>query len=127
MKSSDWIRKLRALLSTQQPEPAQQAQRIVNTQLHIVLPARVGVVAVTLYYVFTSGWREELQKQSTYQVVLDNLTVFFYIYVACIVAATAVFLLWRRFPPGFFQWIAFLLGLADGLFVAGLTFITGGV
>src|ERR1041384_4283227 len=100
MNSSDWRwpRKLRKLLSTQQPEPAQQAQRIVSTQLHIVLPARVGVIAVTLYYVLGSGWSKEME--STYKVVLDNLTVCFFIYIACIIVASAVFLLRRYLPAG---------------------------
>jgi signal transduction histidine kinase len=40
--------------------------------------------------------------------------------------ASVVLLLWRRFPPGIFQWLVFALGLLDGLFVAELAFLTGG-
>jgi signal transduction histidine kinase len=37
-----------------------------------------------------------------------------------------LFALWRRLPPGLFQWLAFTLGLLDGLFIAGIAMITGG-
>jgi signal transduction histidine kinase len=40
--------------------------------------------------------------------------------------ASVVLLLWRRFPPGIFQWLVFALGLLDGLFAAELTVLTGG-
>ena len=35
-------------LLTFRPEPEQQARRIVKMQLHIVLPAKVGIIAVIL-------------------------------------------------------------------------------
>ena len=41
-----WIKGLNKLLSTRQPEPARQAERIVAMQLHMVLPTKAGVVAV---------------------------------------------------------------------------------
>jgi hypothetical protein len=37
-----------------------------------------------------------------------------------------LFVSWRRLPPGLFQWLAFTMGLLDGLFMAGMTMVTGG-
>jgi len=111
-------------LLTFRPEPEQQARRIVKMQLHIVLPAKVGIIAVILYYVFTSDWT--LVAPSAHDVALDFLRKYFLIYTACNLAVGAVFAYWRRFPPWIFQWLVFILGLLDGLFVSGLVLITDG-
>jgi signal transduction histidine kinase len=119
-----WVQGIKRLLSTQQPEPAQQAERIAAMQLHIVLPAKAGVIAVALYYIVYSDLFHE--AQSTYKVVLENMQWYLWIYLSCNLVAGLIFGLRKRFPPGLFQWIAFTLGLLDGLFMAGLTFVTGG-
>ncbi|MGN6643843.1 MAG: ATP-binding protein [Verrucomicrobiota bacterium] len=126
MNRSSWrgIGWLKELLATQRPEPAHQAGRIVKMQLHIVLPAKMGVIAVALYYVFFSGWFHELPTPQA--VVLQALQVFFVAYLLCNIIATGIIFSWRRFPPGIVQWIVFTLGLLDGIFVAGLIFMTGG-
>ena len=119
-----WMKGLSGLLSTRRPEPTQQARRIVATQLNIVLPAKAGVIAVVLHYLFFSGSADEVI--TTRLVVLETLQKYFIVYVFCNVIATVAFLLWQRFPPGIFQWLVFTLGLLDGLFVAGLVLMTGG-
>jgi signal transduction histidine kinase len=119
-----WLRRVRKLLSTQQPQPEQQAQRIVAMQLHIVLPAKAGVIAVVLYYLFLSGWFYD--TPTTQLVVHETMKGYFVVYVLCNIVAAVVLSLWRRFPASLFQWLAFTLGILDGIFVAGLTAITDG-
>ena len=122
MKFADsrWIKGL----LTFRPEPEQQAQRIVNMQLRIVLPAKAGIIAVILAYVFTSGW--SVEAPSARDVALDYLRKYFLVYTACNIGIGALFVYWRRFPPQLFQWLVFVLGLLDGLFVSGLVIITDG-
>jgi signal transduction histidine kinase len=119
-----WKKGLAQLLAAMRPAPEPQARRIVGMQLHIVLPAKAGVIGVVLYYLFSSG---PLYEVTTLRgVVLEMLEGYFLIYILCNIVAGVVFALWRRFPPGIFQWLVFTLGLLDGLFMAGLAFITGG-
>ena len=106
------------------PEPEQQAQRIVNMQLRIVLPAKAGVIGVVLFYVFTSQWIQE--APSAHNVALDFLKRYFVIYSLCNLVAGAMFVKWRSFSPELFQWLVFTLGLLDGLFVSVLVIITDG-
>jgi signal transduction histidine kinase len=126
MKLLDWqtFKGLPKLLATSPAEPPQQAERIVAVQLHIVLPVKVGVIAVVLYYLFYAGWLTE--EPTTRWVVEQTLQRFFLIYIVCNAVAGVVLLLWRRFPPGIFQWLVFALGLLDGLLAAELAFLTGG-
>lgn len=126
MKFTDWeqIKQLRKLLATDRPEPSQQAARIVAMQRDIVLPAKAGIILVVLYYLFYSGWFYEVP--TTRSVLQELLKNFFLIYILCNAVAALLLLFWRRFPPAMFQWIAFTLGLLDGLFMAGLVIVTGG-
>jgi len=125
MKIFDWerFRKLRWLLATDRPEPAQQAERIVAMQRDVVLPSKAGVFLVVLYYLFYSGWFE---GPTTRLVVLETLQNYFLFYLLGNFLGAVGFILWRRLPPGLFQWLAFTLGLLDGLFLAGMTIVTGG-
>ena len=125
MKIFDWerLKKLRRLLATDRPEPAQQAERIVVVQRDVVLPAKAGVGLVVLGYLLYYGWLEE---QSTRLVVLETIKHYSEIYLGCTLAGAFFFISWRRFPPGLFQWLAFTLGLLDGLFLAGMVILTGG-
>ena len=126
MKPLDWqtFKGLPKLLATSPTEPPQQAERIVAVQLHIVLPVKVGVIAVVLYYLFYAGWLSE--ELTVRWVVQETLQRYFLIYVVCNAVAGVVLLFWRRFPPAIFQWLVFSLGLLDGLFVAELMILTGG-
>ncbi len=124
LSDSNWIRSLPRLFSTPRLEPAQQAERIVTMQLNIVFPAKAGVIGVVLYYLASTGGFENLLTPR--KVVLDVLQVFFVTYLLGNLTAWAFFRLRRRFAASIFQWMAFALGLMDGLFMAGLTFLTGG-
>ena len=126
MKRIDWggLRKLPGLLLAPRPEPGRQAERIVSMQLHVVLPARAGLFLVVLFYLFQSDWF--YGGPTTRGVVMETLKQYFVVYSLCNAVAGALFGLWRRLPPGLFQWILFTLGLLDGLFVAALALITGG-
>jgi signal transduction histidine kinase len=126
MKFIDWerLKGLRRLLATDRPEPTRQAARIVAMQRDVVLPSKAGVMLVVLYYLFYSGWFYE--APTTRSVVQETLKNYFLVYIFCNFLGALFFYFWRRLPPGLFQWLAFTMGLLDGLFVAGMTIVTGG-
>ncbi|HTV41545.1 MAG TPA: HAMP domain-containing sensor histidine kinase [Candidatus Sulfotelmatobacter sp.] len=122
--SLQWLKGLPALLAAPRPDPARQAQLIISMQRRIVLPVRIVVVAVVLYYVFSVDW--SAGPPSIQTVILEMLRSFLIVYVVCNVIAAAIFYSWKWFPTGLFQWLVFILGLLDGLFVSSLMVITGG-
>jgi signal transduction histidine kinase len=126
MNFFDWeyFKRMGRLLATDSPEPAQQAERVATMQRDVVLPSKAGVLLVVLYYLFYSGWFYDVP--TTRSVVQEVLKHYFLIYLACNVVGAIFFFNWRRLPPGLFQWLAFTMGLLDGLFVAGLAIVTGG-
>lgn len=126
MKSGSWqlLKGLPALLAAPRPDPARQAQLIISMQRRIVLPVRSVVVAVVLYYVFSVSWAGG--PPSTQTVIFEALRSFLILYVICNVIAAVIFYSWKWFPAALFQWLVFILGLLDGLFVSSLMVITGG-
>src|SRR5216117_231815 len=126
MKPGSWqrLKRLLALLAVLHPESAESAQRIVALQRNVVLPARVLVVAGVLYHLYSSPWLGVVVD--TYQVVFETILNVFAAYAMLVAATTALFFVVRRFPPGIVQWIVFIIGLGDGVFLGGLTVLTGG-
>jgi signal transduction histidine kinase len=126
MKFIDWerLKGLRRMLVTDRPEPTRQAERIVVMQRDVVLPSKAGVILVVLYYLFFSDWLYNTPTPRS--VAQDTLKDYVLVYVLCNCLGALFFYFWRRLPPGLFQWLAFTMGLLDGLFVTGLTIVTGG-
>ncbi len=111
------------VLAMPEPEPTQQAARILAMQRNIVLPTRLMVTGVVLYYLYYSHWLDEVATPR--EVVLETLQRFFILYIV-VSAIAAVLLILRRFPSRLVQWVVFTVGLLDGLLLAGLTVETGG-
>jgi len=125
MKLIDWerLKGLRQVLTTDRPEPTRQAERILTMQRDVVLPSKAGVILVVLYYLFFSDWFYEIPTPRA--VMQDTLKDYVLVYVLCNFLGALLFYFWRRLP-GLFQWLAFTMGLLDGLFITGLTIVTGG-
>lgn len=125
MKSSPWhwLKAYSSLLAPPRPEPTRQAELIVAVQRRIVLPVKAGVIVMVLHFFFSSSGLSPIPDTET--VVLQTLRGFFPVYIAANIIGGVIFFTWKRFPAGLFQWLVFILGLLDGLFVAGLMLITG--
>jgi signal transduction histidine kinase len=126
MKSGgwQWLRRLPEGLAQAQLEPAEQTRRDAARQRNIFLPARLIVALFVLYQLYYSPWL--LNIVNTYGVMFELIQQVIEAYALTVIVAVVVFLVVRRFPPGFIQWFTFFFGLADGLFLGGLTILTGG-
>lgn len=112
------------MLAAPRLEPAEHAQRILTIQRNIIMPARLLVVAAVLLQLHTSTWLTNVVD--TYGVVFEAIQNTL---LACafLTLVTAVFIyVVRRFPPGTVQWLVFVIGLGDGVFLGALTILTDG-
>ncbi|NOS72699.1 MAG: GHKL domain-containing protein [Verrucomicrobia bacterium] len=119
-----WLKQLLALLETPRPDPAQHTRRIVALQRHIILPARLLAIAIAIAIFFSSPWQSD--ERNTYAVVFESILNGFAVYVLFILAVTVLFYVARKFPPRGVQALVFTVGLADGIFLGALTFLTDG-
>ena len=119
-----WLKKLPGTLSGPRLEPAQQAQRILVIQRNIISPARLLVIAAVLFQLHTSRWLNE--AVDTYGVVFEAAQNTMLAYACVALMVTVVIYVVRRFPPGAVQWLVFIIGLGDGVFLGALTLLTEG-
>jgi signal transduction histidine kinase len=113
------------LLTFPQPEPAEQAARILAVQRNIVLPTRLMVTAVVFYYLFHSHWEDQSEQTMPQEVVFETLQSYFIFYIL-FAGLSGTLLILRRFPSALVKWVVFVMGLLDGLLFAGLAVETGG-
>ena len=112
------------VLAEVRSEPAEHARRQLARQRNIFLPARLVVAGLVLFQFYTSPWLGDVVN--TYGVIFETIQSVFITYSAIVLAATVFFYVVKKFPPGTVQWFIFALGIADGLFLGGLTVLTGG-
>lgn len=126
MKSGrwQWLRRMPEVLAEAQLEPAEQTRRHVARQRNIFLPARLMVVGVVLYQLYNSPWL--VNVVNTYGVVFETIQGFILAYGVLALLATILFFFVPKFSPDVIRWIVFFFGLADGVFLGGLTVLTGG-
>jgi signal transduction histidine kinase len=110
-------------LAAPRVEPVEHAHRILALQRNIVLPSKLVVIAVVFYHLYFSRWTDDMEIS---RVVLDTMQNLFGPYVLLNLAIAASFFVVRQFPPGAVQWLVFMAGLLDGMFLGGLTVLTGG-
>ncbi|MSU59633.1 MAG: HAMP domain-containing histidine kinase [Pedosphaera sp.] len=119
-----WLKRLPALLEAPRPEPAEHAQRILVLQRNIVLPARLVVLAAVFFSLYNSRWLGAVVTE--YGVLVETLQTILTGCALVMLAGTALFYVVRKFPSGAVQWVVFAVGIADGLFLAGLTTLDRG-
>ena len=119
-----WLQRLPATLAAARPEPREHAARILTLQRNIIMPARLLVVAFVLYYLHNSPWLSRAVNE--YGVMIETIENTFAACALLALVTAVVFYVPRRFPPGIVQWLVFIIGLGDGVFLGGLTVLTGG-
>ena len=119
-----WWKRLPGMLVALRPETAEHARWLVALQRNIILPARLSVIAIVFYQLNTSPWLTRVVD--SYGVIFETIQNVFAGYTLLVIGAAVVFFVVRRFPLGTVPWIVFVIGLADGVFLGGLTVLTGG-
>ncbi len=118
-----WLKRVPTMLAALRPEPAEHARRQLALQRNVLLPARLSVVAI-VFYLHATPWLAK--AVNAYGVMIETIQNVFAGYAFLVIGATVLFFVVRRFPPGTVPWIVFAIGLGDGVFLGGLTVLTGG-
>ena len=122
--ASQQLKKFARLVVSPGIEPAMQAARIQKFQREIVLPIKALLVLTLIYFFYFSNWID--QPSSNRDVALETTFGFFLFYILATFTVGSIFIFVRRMPLNVLQWTIFIMGLFDGLLLAGLTLITGG-
>ena len=112
------------VLAEARHEPAEHARRQLARQRNIFLPSRLVVAAIVLFQFYNSRWLGD--PVNPYGVIFETILNVIVVYALVVLAVTALFYVVKKFPLRAVQWFIFALGIADGVFLGGLTILTGG-
>lgn len=90
-----------------------------------MLPARTAAVGIIFYSFVSTPWFGV--TLSTPDVTVETVQYIFWFYVLASAAWAALLLNMGRLPLAVVQWTVVTSSLVDGLFIAGMTLITGGM
>jgi signal transduction histidine kinase len=127
MKLFSWesIRQLRELWRETTPPPEQMAQRLQTVERDVVLPVKACFILILIYNLFFSHWFDNVALPQTE--VQRALQRFFFVYLAVNLVVAAVLLFYRKMPTVVVQRFIFASNFADGVYLAALVYMTGGV
>jgi signal transduction histidine kinase len=122
------------LLTMASLDPRQQEWRINLIERDIGLPVRAVLIVILSYYLFLSNWmsevpvmRDVLLLEEARHFAQNVVQAAFLVYLAVNVAVAFVLLGRQKLPAVLIQWAVFSMALIDGLFLAGMVTVTGGI
>lgn len=126
MRTQVWtsLRDLWGLLTETAPPAEQMVARLKMVERDVVLPVKTVLALILLYYLYGSSWFEDVTLPQT--VAQQTIERFFLIYLIINIGVAGVLLFARELSWVLIQRIIFTSSFLDGLFLASLTFTTGG-
>jgi signal transduction histidine kinase len=127
MKSShrQWLKRLPALLEIPAPDPPRLLRRIEIMERDIMLPVKAVFIAMIFHSFNFRPWM--IQTNSTLDVMVETVQLIFGFYIlASVLLAVPLLNVWRL-PLAVVQWTVVTSSLVDGLLVAAMALITGGL
>ena len=115
---------LRELLRETAPAPEEMALRLKTVERDIVLPVKAVAIGILMFSLYRSRWFEDVTLTSS--IVHAIFERFFIIYLSFNVVMALLLMFSRPFPSVWLQRLIFASSFLDGLFLAAVTFRTGG-
>jgi signal transduction histidine kinase len=120
-----WLKRLPALFEIPAPDPARLLRRIVMMERNIMLPIKAVFIAFILYSFDITPWMG--LANSTLDVVVETVQLIFGFYILVNVILALVLFAAERLPLAVVQWTVVTSSLVDGIFIAGMALLTGGL
>jgi len=120
------LKRLPALFEIPAPDAERARRRIELMERNVMLPAKCFFIG-TIFYSFyrNSLWVGNIS--STQDVVVETMQIIFWFYVPLCALLALPILFSRRLPLAVLQWTVVTSSLVDGLLVACMSVITGGM
>jgi signal transduction histidine kinase len=118
------LERIRALLAETAPPAEQMSQRLRTVERDVILPVKAVFVLILIYYLFFANWFDDVALPQT--IAQQTIQRFFLIYLAVNAVVAGVLMFGRRVAESVIHRVIFTSNFFDGLFLAALTFVTGG-
>jgi signal transduction histidine kinase len=120
-----WLKQLPALFEIPAPDPAHLLRRIVMMERNIMLPVKAVFIAMISYSFDITAWVG--MANSALDVMVETVQLIFWFYILANILLAMFLLAAERLPLAVVQWTVVTGNLVDGIFVAGMALLTGGL
>jgi signal transduction histidine kinase len=119
------LKRLPALFEIPAPDVERARRRIELMERNLMLPVKLFFIG-TIYYSFNySPWVS--QVSSALDVTVETVQLIFWFYILLNVLLAMPLFAMKKLPLALVQWTVVTSALVDGLLLAGMTLITGGM
>ncbi len=118
-----WVRRPHWLAGAA-PDYSVQAGRVRSMERNIVLPIKLAILLLLLYYLYLSNWFEEVYTFSL--AVFVTFRLFALIYLGVTLVGGVLLLRMDHLPFKFVRETVLVTAVVDGLFWGALVMVTGG-
>ena len=119
------LKRLPVLFEIPAPDADRARRRITLMERNLMLPVKIFFVGIIYYSFNFSPWVEQIS--SGLDVTVETVQLIFWFYILVSVLLAAPLFAAERLPLALLQWTVVTISLTDGLMLAGMTFITGGL
>jgi signal transduction histidine kinase len=120
-----WLKRVLALMEIPAPDPPRLLHRIEIMERDIMLPLKAFAIGMILYSFVSTPWFG--LASSMLDIAVETIQYLFWFYVLASVMFALLMLNPVRLPLAIVQWTVVTSSLVDGLFLAGMALLTGGL
>jgi signal transduction histidine kinase len=120
-----WLKRLPALFEIPAPDPPRLLRRIIVMERNVMLPVKAVFIGMILYSFDITPWVG--LANSTLDVVVETVQLIFWFYILANFILAVILFAAERLPLAVVQWTVVTSSLVDGIFIAGMAFLTGGL
>ncbi len=117
-----WLKRLLAALEIPAPDPPRLFGRIKIMERNIMLPVKAMFIGMILYSFHSARWLN--MPANLLDLGVDTVQTIFWFYIIANIILAVLLLPMDKLPLAVVQWTVVTSSLIDGLFVAGLVYIT---
>ncbi|HEY1490190.1 MAG TPA: HAMP domain-containing sensor histidine kinase [Verrucomicrobiae bacterium] len=122
---AQWLKQLPALFEIPAPDPPRLLRRIVMMERNIMLPVKAVFIAIISYSFDITSWVG--LANSTLDVMVETVQFIFWFYILANIILALLLLAAERLPLAVVQWTVVTSNFVDGIFIAGMALLTGGL
>jgi signal transduction histidine kinase len=122
---AQWLKRLPALFEIPALDPPRLLRRIVMMERNIMLPVKAVFIAIISYSFDITSWVG--LANSTLDVMVETVQFIFWFYILANIILALLLLAAERLPLAVVQWTVVTGNFVDGIFVAGMALLTGGL
>jgi signal transduction histidine kinase len=120
-----WIKRLPVLFEIPAPDPPRLLRRIEFMERDIMLPVKAAFIGMILYSFHSTRWFG--LPLSMQDLITETVQFFFWFYILANIILPALLLRAKPLPLAVVQWTVVTSSLVDGLFIAVLASLSGGL